>query len=148
MAASITPSEFAFDVFVSYRHAEPDLSWARSKLVPRVQAEGLKPFVDYKDFKLGGALVLEMARGVESSRYTLAVLSPRYLQSNFTELENVLAEHLGLENGQRRLIAVRIEACQPRLGLRARLWLDMLNDAEFDANIPRLIRALREPPDK
>ena len=146
MSAAQPSTDFAYDVFVSYRHTEPDLSWVRKKLVPCLEAEGLRPFVDYKHFKLGAPLVLEMARGVESCRYTLAVLSPKYLESNFTELENVLAEHLGLENSERRLIAVMIESCKPRLGMRARLWLSMLNDAEFDANIATLVNALREPP--
>ncbi len=140
--------DFAFDVFVSYRHTEPDNSWVRKKLVPRLEAEGLHPFIDYRHFKLGAPLVLEMARGVETARYTLAVLSPRYLESNFTELENVLAEHLGLENSERRLIAVLIESCKPRLGMRARLWLSMLTDEEFEANSETLAGALREPPIK
>jgi hypothetical protein len=104
--------------------------------------------VDYKHFKLGTPLVLEMARGVESCRYTLAVLSPQYLESNFTELENVLAEHLGLENSERRLIDVMIESCKPRLGMRARPWLNMLTDEEFDANFETLVNALRQPPTK
>src|SRR5512142_2450939 len=125
MSTPQASNDFAFDVFVSYRHTEPDNSWVRRKLVPRLEAGGLHPFVDYKHFKLGAPLVLEMARGVESSRYTLAVLSPAYLESNFTELENVLAEHLGLENSERRLIAVMVQSCKPRLGMRARLWLNM-----------------------
>ena len=89
-----------------------------------------------------------MARGVESCRYTLAVLSPAYLESNFTELENVLAEHLGLENSERRLIAVMIEPCKPRLGMRARLWFSMMTAEEFDANFEMLANALRQPPTK
>jgi hypothetical protein len=148
MSTTQPSADFAHDVFVSYRHTEPDLSWVRKKLVPRLKAEGLRAFVDYKHFKLGTPLVLEMARGVESCCYTLAVLSPKYLESNFTELENVLAEHLGLENSERRLIAVMIETCKPRLGMRARLWLNMMSDAEFDANIDTLVNALREPPTK
>jgi hypothetical protein len=69
------------------------------------------------------------------------------LQSNFTELENVLAEHLGLERGQRRLLAVMREECTPRLSMRARLWLDMTDDEELDANVARLAYELRQPPD-
>ncbi len=148
MATAKPSNDFPFDVFISYRQREPDLSWVRKKLAPRLEAEGLRVFVDYKDFKLGAPLVLEMARGVESSRYTLAVLSPAYLESNFTELENVLAEHLGLENSERRLIAAMIDRCKPRLGMRARLWLGMMSDAEFDSNIDSLVHALREPPIK
>ena len=86
-----------------------------------------------------------MARGVDESRYTLAVLSPAYLAGNFTELESVLAEHLGLEASERRLVAVMREPCRPRLGIRARLWLDMTSDEEVDRNLPRLVEELRAP---
>jgi hypothetical protein len=111
---------YAYDVFVSYRHQDPDGSWVRGVLVERLHAAGLRVFVDYESFRLGAPLVLEMARGVEQSRYTLAVLSPAYLASNFGELENVLAEHLGLELSQRRLLAVRRVPCRPRLGVLSR----------------------------
>jgi hypothetical protein len=131
----------------SYRHQEPDKSWVRKTLQPRLEAEGLRVCIDYRDFRLGAPLVLEMARAVEQSRYTLAILSPAYLASNFTELENVLAEHLGLEKTQRRLLAVMREECTPRLGTRARLWLDMTDDDEFETNLARLIYELQQPPD-
>jgi TIR domain len=121
-----------WDVFVSYRHQQPDGPWVREVLVERLRAAGLR--------------VLEMARGVEESRYTLAVLSPAYLAGNFTELESVLAEHLGLEASERRLLAVMREPCRPRLGIRARLWLDMTSDEEVDRNLPRLVEELRAPP--
>lgn len=134
-----------YDVFISYRQQNPDGAWVRGVLVERLHTAGLRVFIDYESFRLGAPLVLEMARGVEQSRYTLAVLSPDYLESNFTELENVLAEHLGLELSQRRLLIVRRAPCEPRLGLRARLWLDMTNDEEVKRNLPRLIAALREP---
>jgi TIR domain len=134
-----------YDVFISYRQQEPDGPWVRDVLVARLRAAGLRVFIDYESFRLGAPLVLEMARGVEQSRYTLAVLSPAYLASNFTELEGVLAEHLGLEMSQRRLLAVHRAPCEPRLGLRARLWLDMTTDEEVDGNMPRLVAALREP---
>jgi hypothetical protein len=89
----------------------------------------------------------EMEKAIEDSRYTLAVLSPKYIESNFTEVENLLAEHMGLELSQRRLLAVMRESCEPRVGIRARLWLDMRNDREFEINIARLVRELRMLPD-
>ena len=139
---------YAYDVFLSYRHQEPDKSWVRSTLVPRLEADGLRVFVDYKSFRLGRPLVLEMERAVMESRYTLAILSPTYLESNFTELEGVLAQHLGLEKGQYRLLAAIHQECTPRLGIRANLMLDMTRDNEFDMNLDRLIYQLRQPPEK
>lgn len=135
-----------YDVFVSYRHQAPDGPWVRGVLVEQLRAAGLRVLVDVDGFRLGMPLVLEMARGVEQSRYTLVVLSPAYLESNFTELESVLAEHLGLEASERRLLAVMREPCRPRLGIRSRLWLDMTTDEEVARNLPRLVDELRAPP--
>jgi hypothetical protein len=134
-----------FDVFVSYRQQEPGQTWVRSVLVPALDGRGLRVCVDYRCFRLGEFLISEMERAVENSRFTLAVLTRAYLESNFTELENILAEHLGLELSERRLIAVMREPCKPRLGIRARLWLDMTSDREVPAGMERLISELGSP---
>ena len=140
--------DFNYDVFLSYRQQDPDRSWVQKTLLPRLKAEGLRVCIDSEIFRLGATLVSEMEKAVEQSRYTLAVLSPAYLDSAFAELENILAEHLGLEARQRRLLAVMRERCKPRLGLRARLWLDMRDDREFDTSVARLVQELRMPPTK
>lgn len=140
--------KFHYDVFLSYRHHQPDKTWVRQTLLPWLETENLRVCIDFRDFRLGEPVVLEMSRAVDQSRYTLAVLTPAYLDSNFTELENVLAEHAGLETNQRRLLIVMREQCAPRLSLRARLWLDMTNDEEFEINVQRLVSELRLSPDR
>jgi len=137
---------FSFDAFISYRHKEPDLSWARDVLVPGLEKNNVKVIIDYRDFHLGAHLISEMNRAVEKSRYTIAVLTPAYLDSNFTDLENIMAEQLGLEKGQRRLIVVLREKCSSRLSLRSKLWLDMTDDSVFNQNIVKLVDSLRQPP--
>ena len=57
-----------WDVFVSYRHQDPDGPWVREVLVERLREAGLAVFVDVDSFRLGMPLVLEMARGVEQCR--------------------------------------------------------------------------------
>ena len=83
----------------------------------------------------------------EQSRYTLAILSPAYLASHFADLENVLAEYLGLEKSQRRLLVALREDCTPRLGMRARLWLDMTDDNTLGTDVARLAYELRQRPE-
>jgi hypothetical protein len=129
----------AFDVFISYRHGGQCGAWVREVLTRRLRSAGLDVCIDVDSFRLGLPLVLEMARAVEQSRYTLAVLTPAYLESSFTELEGVLAEHLGLETSQQRLLVVRREACEPPLALRARLVLDMQDDVETERTMARLV---------
>jgi hypothetical protein len=138
--------DFKYDVFVSYRQQEPDKSWVRRTLVPRLKDAGIRVFIDYLDFRLGAPIIREMERAVEESRYTVAVLSPAYLRSNFTELEGLLAQQLGLERSQRRFIGLLRESCTPRLGIRALYYLDMTDDAELDVGIARLIAQLGRPP--
>jgi hypothetical protein len=92
-------------------------------------------------------VINEMERAVVESRYTVAVLTPAYLSSNFTDFENVIAQHLGLEQSQRRFISILREPCAPRVGIRALYHLDMRDD-EFDLGIVRLATQLRESPDR
>jgi len=136
-------AEIRFDVFVSYRQQEPDASWVRTVLVPGLQQRDVRVCVDYRSFRLGAPLVLEMGRAVECSRYTLAILTPRFNASAFTELETVLAEHLGLEQTQNRLLLILREPTPARLGLRARLWLDLTDDSTVDEGLDRLGVELR-----
>ena len=137
-----------YDVFLSYRQREPDKSWVRKTLVPKLEAAGVRVCIDYRDFRLGAALVEEMQRAVLQSRYSVAVLTPAYLRSNFTEFENILAQHLGLEQGQRRLLIIVRDECEPELRMRAQLWLDMTDDDEFEMNVQRLVYELRQSPAK
>jgi hypothetical protein len=144
MLDAATRNPEPFDVFVSYRSKGAECAWVRGVLAVRLRAAGLRVFLDMECFRPGTPLVLEMARGVQQSRYTLAVLTPAYLVSNFTELEGVLAEHLGLKQRRDRLLAVVREPCQPRLSLRSRLWFDMRTSEEVARNLPRLAAAIRE----
>jgi len=59
---------FVYDVFISYRQREPEKTWVRQTLQPRLEAAGARVCIDYRDFRLGAPLVLEMARVVEQSR--------------------------------------------------------------------------------
>lgn len=140
-------TSFDYDVFVSYRQADPDRRWVQQRLVPRLQAEGLSVCTDYLSFRLGAPLVREMERAVLSSRYTLAVLSSSYLSTGFTDLEAVLARHLSLERRERRLLAVRIDPdFDPPLEFRAHLWLEMCDDDAFEPAVRRLVPELRRDP--
>ncbi|MBI4674842.1 MAG: TIR domain-containing protein [Chloroflexi bacterium] len=136
---------FTYDVFVSYFDQDPDKTWVRKTLLPRLVAAGLKVCIDYLCFRLGAAKVEEMARAVEQSHYTLAVLTPNYLNSGFDEFENILAETLGREKKQRRLLSLLREDCQPNLRMRARVWLDLTDDEQFEMNMERLLYELHQP---
>jgi hypothetical protein len=133
-------------VFVSYRQRSPDQEWVRGPLCNALREAGLSAFIDVEQFRLGEPVINEMARGVEESAYTIAVATQTYLQSAFTEFENLISQHLGLEGASHRLVVVMRETCELPLRLRYKLWLPMTNDAEVAQNLPRLVATLKTPP--
>ena len=56
-------------------------------------------------------------------------------------LETLMAQHLGLELAEKRLLAVMREPCDPPLRMRIAIWLDMTDDTTFSTDIARLCAA-------
>ena len=75
-----------YDAFISYRRQEPDLSFARD-LLNRLESNGYKVAIDERDFNAAMSFLDEMERCIKESRFTLAVLSPRYFESGNTNQE-------------------------------------------------------------
>jgi len=74
--------DYKYDVFVSYRWVEPDMSWVREQFVPALQAAGLRVLLDVTDFVPGRNLILEMTRAGNESRRAVCVISPAYFDGN------------------------------------------------------------------
>ena len=141
------PDGFVYDVFVGYSPQEPDATWTRKTLLPRLKAAGLKVFLDHIDFRPGAPALKELERAVVQSRYTVGVFSPGYVASNFTDLEGILARNPGPGQGQPRFIGVIREPFKPGPGLRARYYLDMTGEGEIAAAVDRLVAQLRQSPE-
>jgi len=142
---TVPADEYTHDVFISYSSQKPDKTWVRKTLLPRLEAEGLRVAVDFRA-PLGVPKIVFRESAIQESRYTILLLSEAYLDSNYGEFENLVAQHLGLEESQYRLLPLMIEECTPRLGLRILPMLDMSDEDEFEENIDRLIYQLRQPP--
>ena len=78
-----------YDLFISYSHEDRD--WVTQKLLPRLEGAGLKVAIDYRDFELGVPSIVNMSNFVERSRHILLVLTPRWVSSQWTSFEGVLA---------------------------------------------------------
>ena len=125
---------------------DADKTWVRKTLLPALESQGLRVAIDSR-FPLGVPLITSVEKAIQQSRYTVVILSPRYLESSYDEFENLIAQHLGLEESKYRLIPVIKEECTPRLGLRILFLLDMTDEDEFDTNIERLVYQLKQLPE-
>ena len=105
-AAPATP--LRYDVFVSYRHDGVDKTFAR-ELVAALEADGYRVAIDARDFAANASFLQEMERAIRESRFTVAVISPRYLESGNTEEEALISKVLDMGDRKRRLIPLLIE---------------------------------------
>jgi len=105
---TITATTYKYDALISYRRQEPDKTFARD-LLGRLEAAGLTVAIDERDFDPVATFLEEMERCIKESRFTLAVMSPRYLESGNCEEESIICKVLDMAERRRRIIPVTIE---------------------------------------
>lgn len=128
-----------YDVFISY--SSRDAAWVRGELRPLLEQAGVRVCVDYHDFKPGKQSIHEMNRAVMTSRWTLLVLTPDYLSSEFCEYESVLGEKFD------RLLPLLLEDCQPPERIAKIVRIDYTDDADIELARKQLLTALGAAPD-
>ena len=108
-ASTDTPVASAqYDLFISYRHGEPDSAFAR-ELLTAVEARGYRAAIDERDFQANASFLQEMERCIRESRHTVAIISTRYLGSGHCEEEAIVCKVLDMGDRRRRLIPMIIE---------------------------------------
>lgn len=125
------------DVFISYSHR--DAAWARGELLHRIEAAGLRAFIDFRDFRPGYSSIQEIERGIAECRKTVAVLTPAYVESFWTMFEKDMLQTLAQEG--RLIPLLRIDSQLP-LSLRALDYIDFTEDADQELAWQRLFAAL------
>jgi hypothetical protein len=104
----VTEAPLRYDVFVSYRHGGVDTNWA-TQLVAALEADGYRVAIDERDFPANASFLQEMERCVRESRFTVAVISARYLESGNCQEEAIICKVLDMGDRKRRLIPFVIE---------------------------------------
>jgi len=131
---------FTYDVFISY--SSTDRPWVRQELLPRLEAQGLRACIDYRDFAVGAPIITEIERALLNSRKTLLVLSPAYMQSTWAEFENLVLQTLDPSNQSQRLVPLRKEVCEIPLRIRYLVYVDFAAPEDLDLEWNKLLRAL------
>jgi tetratricopeptide (TPR) repeat protein len=132
-----------FDVFISYSHGDAD--WVRNWLLPRLESAGLSVCIDFRDFELGLPSIINMENAAQHSAKTLLVLTPNWVQSEWTSFESLLIQTKDPVGTRRRLLPLMRETCTlpDRLGIFT--YADFTDLANWDAELARLITSIRGP---
>ena len=138
--------EFDYDVFISYN--SDDKEWVRGVLLKEIEKNGLRAFIDFRDFKPGAPSIKEMERGVMKSRKTIIVLTSTYIESGWCEIENIMLQTLDPANHELRLIPLLKTQCAIPLRISAFTHIDFTDGSDLDLAWYKLLTSLNASPDQ
>lgn len=124
------------DVFISYSSSDRD--WVISVLKDKLSKHGFSVITD-TDFKGGSLAIVEMAKAIENTRHTIAVLTPDFIKSKWVKLETAMAQTLDPDASNRKLIPVLKQDCDIPLHIQVLHYRDMRNDKGWDELIEDLL---------
>jgi tetratricopeptide (TPR) repeat protein len=138
------------DFFISYNKA--DRVWAEW-IAWQLEAAGHTTILQAWDFRPSENFVLNMQKATEDSERTIAVLSPDYLKSLYTQPEWAAAFRLDPTSKNHKLLPVRVRRCKPGGLLGSIVYIDLVGrDRETARKLllegvnPERARPDQEPP--
>lgn len=129
------------DFFISYTHV--DLLWARWIAV-QLEAAGYTTVLQDFDFRPGSDFIHQMQTATSTAARTIAVLSPGYFGSEFSEAEWRVAFAKDPAGDKGLLIPVRVQLFQPPGLLRTRVYVDLVDTDESTCRQKLLAAVTRE----
>src|SRR5690348_507169 len=79
------PGVVEWDVFIS--HASEDKAQIALPLAKRLEADGLRVWLDKHEIRLGDSIRQKIDLGLRNSRYGVVILSPRFFAKKWTQKE-------------------------------------------------------------
>lgn len=133
-------NEPQYDVFISYRHTDRD--WVQGTLLPTLERAGLKVIIDYRDFEVGTHSLVNMERAVANSAHTMLVLTPDWVDGEWTAFESVLAGTADPAARRRKLIPLMLKPCELPPRIAAITYADLTDPETRDEQLERVLRTL------
>jgi hypothetical protein len=136
-----------YDAFISYRHTEPDRTYA-VEILESLERRGLRAAIDFRDFAPNEHFLSEMERCIKQSRYVLCVITSQFLASDHTSEEAIISKTLDMADRRKRLVPLVFERVELPVWLHGLVGIDFTESAGVDpfARLLDLVAAPRERP--
>ena len=131
--------EYKYDVFISYSHKDED--WVVNTLLPALEKAGLKVCIDYRDFEVGIPSLVNMENAIEFSHHTVTVLTPNWIESEWSDFESLLTGTSDPTGRRKKLIPIMLEKCQPPKRISMLTWVDFTRKDREDIAWRQLLKA-------
>lgn len=129
-------------IFISY--SSKDKEWVRNWLLSQLESNGLHAHIDFRDFEIGQPSLVNMERAVEECAKTLLVLTPNYVQSEFTNFEALMlqvGDPIGL---RKKILPLLLVNCALPKRLAIFTYADFRNENERPMQLERLVRQVKK----
>ncbi len=129
-------------VFISYSHKDKD--WARNWLVPKLEASGIQTHIDYRDFEIGVASVINMERAVEKCANTLLVLTQHWTDSEFTRFEGVMVQTEDPIGLHKKILPLKLDDCSLPKRLQILTYADFRDKNNWNFEVEKLTKQIKK----
>ncbi|HAC62049.1 MAG TPA: hypothetical protein DCF68_00575 [Cyanothece sp. UBA12306] len=136
--------QFDYDVFISYRSS--DRPWVKNCLLKKLEALNAKVCIDYRDFRAGRPIITNIREAILKSRKILLILTPAYLDSEWTSFEHLLSQTLDPAGVQERMIPVLKDPCQLPLEINYLTYLNFATPEDEGLEWNKLFQSLGVKP--
>ena len=110
-------------MFICYNSS--DKTWVTGTLLPKLRSFNLQVCIDFEDFIPGKHTIKSTAQAINSSRKTIAVLSPDFLNSALCHNELLMA--LSRASNEHNVIPVMYRQCKVPIFLHEVTYLNWCN---------------------
>jgi len=131
-------------VFISYSHK--DRKWVKDWLLPRLEENGLKVIIDFRDFQIGLPSLINMERAVERGSITLLVLTPNWVRSEWANFEALMlqsSDPIGLKGS---IMPLMLRDCELPKRLSILTYANFKNPANWETEFSRLMSQITQKP--
>ena len=129
------------DVFISY--SSRNRKWVEGWLVPRLEAHGINPCVDYRDFTIGYPSVSSIEQKIQSCPAIVFVLTPDWVASSWANFESFLWQTQASAGIKQRVIPMLLEKCDIPLRLRVYTYVDLRDPWRRETQLARVAMTIR-----
>jgi tetratricopeptide (TPR) repeat protein len=129
-------------VFISYSHK--DKEWVRNWLVPKLEAERIQTHIDYRDFEIGVASLINMERAVEQCAKTILIFTPPWVESEWTQFEGIMLQTMDPIGVRKKILPLMLEHCVLPPRLKIFTYADFRDKSNWDFEIEKLTKQIKK----
>ncbi len=135
--------DFKYDVFISYSHKDEE--WVVDTLLSALENAGLKVCIDFRDFVPGKPSRHNMRDACKESKYTVLVMTPAWMASEWTSFEGLLTLLHDPANKHLRTVPILFEKCDIPEDIQIFTYVDFLRKDREAIAWKQLFTSLGKP---